>query len=44
MSNDIVWARFYSSGMTLEDGRSTESGGNMGDTAEVAETSKKKKN
>ena len=40
---DIVWARFYGSGARLEGGRSTESGGNVCDAAEVAEMSKKRK-
>ena len=42
MSLDIVWACFYGSGARLEGGRSTESGGDVGDAAEVAEISKKK--
>ena len=41
MSLDIVWACFYGSGARLEGGRSTESGGDVGDAAEVAEISKK---
>ena len=43
MSLDIAWARFYGSGARLEGGRSTESGGDVGNTAEMAETSKKRK-
>ena len=42
MSLDIFWACFYGSGGRLEGGRSIESGGNVGDAAEVAEASKKK--
>ena len=42
MSLDIIWARFYGSGVRLEGGRSMESSGNVGDAAEVAEISKKK--
>ena len=37
-----IWACFYGSGATLEGGRSTESGGDVGDAAEVTEISKKK--
>ena len=40
MSLDIVCAHFSGSGVTLEGGRSTESGGDIGNAAEVAETSK----
>ena len=43
MSLDIFWARFYGSGARLEGGRSMESGGDVGNTAEVAEISKKRK-
>ena len=43
MSLDSVWACFHGSGVRLEGGRSTESGGDMGNAAEVAETSKKRK-
>ena len=30
MSNDIIWARFHGSGMTLEGGRSVDGGDDMG--------------
>ena len=42
MSLDIILACFYGSGAILEGGRSTESGGDAGNAAEVAEISKKK--